>query len=66
MLATAVAVESKFSSLYSINSGIASWLGTAIGRYPEDTYNGVGNSEGNPWFLCTNAFAELYYRAIDE
>lgn len=66
MLATAVAVESKFASLYSINSNLPSWLGNAIGRYPEDTYNGVGNSQGNPWFLCTNAFAELYYRAIKE
>lgn len=45
---------------------MANWLGTAIGRYPEDTYNGNGNSQGNPWFICTNAFAELYYRAIKE
>jgi glucoamylase len=52
--------------LYTINSGLASYLGTAIGRYPEDTYNGNGNSQGNPWFICTNAFAELYYRAINE
>lgn len=41
-------------------------LGNAIGRYPEDTYNGSGNSQGNPWFLATNAYAELYYRAIYE
>jgi glucoamylase len=42
------------------------YLGNAIGRYPEDTYNGNGNSLGNPWFLATNAYAELYYRAIKE
>lgn len=66
ILATAVAVESKFASLYSINTNKASYLGNAIGRYPEDTYNGNGNSQGNPWFLATNAFAELYYRAINE
>lgn len=66
MLATAVAIENKFASLYSINNNLGSWIGNAIGRYPEDTYNGNGNSQGNPWFLCTNAFAELYYRAIKE
>jgi glucoamylase len=66
MLATAVAIESSFASLYSINTNKASYLGNGIGRYPEDTYNGNGNSQGNPWFLTTNAFAELYYRAIKE
>jgi glucoamylase len=35
-------------------------LGPAIGRYPEDRYYG-----GNPWFLCTGAIAELYYRAAN-
>ncbi|KAL9542845.1 hypothetical protein MBANPS3_008407 [Mucor bainieri] len=66
MLATAVAIESKFASLYSINQNLNGYLGNAIGRYPEDTYNGNGNSQGNPWFICTHAFAELYYRAIKE
>jgi glucoamylase len=34
-----------------------------IGRYPEDTYSGEdGRGEGNPWFLLTNAFAELYMK----
>lgn len=66
MLATAVAIESKFASLYSVNSNLGGYLGNAIGRYPEDTYNGNGNSQGNPWFICTHAFAELYYRAIKE
>jgi glucoamylase len=66
ILATAVAIESQFASLYSINTNAAAYLGTAIGRYPEDTYNGNGNSNGNAWFLATNAYAELYYRAINE
>ena len=35
-------------------------LGPAIGRYPEDRYYG-----GNPWFLCTGAIAELYFRAAN-
>ncbi|KAG2195021.1 hypothetical protein INT47_005621, partial [Mucor saturninus] len=63
---TAVVVESKFSSLYDINVNAPSYLGTAIGRYPEDTYNGNGNGQGNPWYLATSAYAELYYRAIKE
>ncbi|KAI8365637.1 glucoamylase glam [Choanephora cucurbitarum] len=66
MLATAVAIEDKFANLYGINRNLDSSLGNAIGRYPEDTYNGNGNSQGNPWFIATNAYAELYYRAIKE
>jgi len=38
-------------------------LGTPIGRYPEDVYNGVDTSLGNPWYLCTASMAELFYRA---
>ena len=39
-------------------------LGIPIGRYPEDTYNGVDTSSaGNPWYLCTTSIAELLYRA---
>ncbi|KAF2645708.1 hypothetical protein P280DRAFT_388736 [Massarina eburnea CBS 473.64] len=39
--------------------------GTGIGRYPEDVYDGYGNSPngGNPWFLCTSSAAEILYRA---
>ncbi|CAO3633478.1 unnamed protein product [Cunninghamella echinulata] len=66
MLATAVKIENAFANLYAINQNKESHLGTAIGRYPEDVYNGNGSSQGNPWFICTNAFAELYYRAIKE
>lgn len=40
--------------------------GVALGRYPEDTYNGYDsdpdNGGGNPWFLCTSTAAELMYR----
>ncbi|KAI8086021.1 glucoamylase [Halteromyces radiatus] len=66
VLATAVKIEAAFANLYNINKNKADYLGTAIGRYPEDVYNGTGTSTGNPWFICTNAFAELYYRAIKE
>ena len=42
-------------------------LGYAVGRYVEDSYDGNGkikNNKGNPWYLCTLAHAEFYYRLI--
>ena len=66
MLATAHAVEQVFEGLYPVNRFHPSNLGTAIGRYPEDSYDGYGTSAGNPWFLATAGLAELYYRAVLE
>ncbi|KAI9352779.1 Six-hairpin glycosidase-like protein [Obelidium mucronatum] len=38
-----------------------------IGRYPEDTYDGYRtDSQGNPWFLATNSFAELSFAVADK
>lgn len=50
---TFLALEKKFKEIYPINN---KFEGTAIGRYPEDTYFG-----GNPWFLLTNAMAEYLF-----
>jgi glucoamylase len=61
ILATAFKLKNSFDEIYKVNHG--SRPGTAIGRYPEDRYNGDGDSQGNPWFLTTLAYAELYYRA---
>jgi glucoamylase len=38
--------------------------GVGVGRYPEDVYDGYGNSPagGNPWFLCTASVAETLFR----
>lgn len=36
-------------------------VGVGLGRYPEDVYNGVGTSLGNPWFLCTAGVSETMY-----
>jgi glucoamylase len=55
---TADKLEESFKRIYPINNGNSS-LGVAIGRYPEDVYNGNGSGEGNPWFLATAAYAEL-------
>lgn len=35
----------------------------ALGRYPEDIYDGVGTSLASPWFLCTLSAAEILFRA---
>ncbi|OZJ04083.1 hypothetical protein BZG36_03383 [Bifiguratus adelaidae] len=67
-LASAFELATSFIGIYPIagttvdSSGLP--LGIPIGRYPEDTYNGVDTtSQGNPWFLCTTTLAELFYRA---
>jgi glucoamylase len=66
VLATATRLETAFRATYPINASTrdtAGWaLGTAIGRYPEDRYSGGETSLGNPWFLATDAYAELCYR----
>mmetsp|Transcript_12667 Transcript_12667/g.20285 ORF Transcript_12667/g.20285 Transcript_12667/m.20285 type:complete len:472 (-) Transcript_12667:170-1585(-) len=46
------------------NKGIKGFL---VGRYPNDTWDGYeSGSVGNPWILCTQALAELQYRAATE
>ncbi|KAJ1938405.1 hypothetical protein EC988_007604, partial [Linderina pennispora] len=69
MMATVSRLVEAFGSLYPINSvvstdisGISVPIGVAIGRYPEDVYNGDGTSMGNPWSLATSAMAEYHYR----
>ncbi|KAJ1559702.1 Glucoamylase, intracellular sporulation-specific, partial [Cladochytrium tenue] len=66
VFATALALADQMRIDYEINKvsedthGEA--LAPAIGRYPEDTYDGYEtNSRGNPWFLATNALAQLCY-----
>ncbi|KAA8895926.1 glucoamylase I precursor [Sphaerosporella brunnea] len=64
-LVTLQAMVNSMTPLYSINSASGS-PGVAIGRYPADVYNGVGTSQGNPWFICTFTVAELLYTAINQ
>jgi len=72
VLATAFSIASAFVQLYPIagvtTNGNGETLGIPIGRYPEDVYDGYGTETngGNPWFLCTAALAELFYRAANE
>ncbi|RQM05172.1 hypothetical protein DH86_00003182 [Scytalidium sp. 3C] len=58
-LANFKALVDSFRKIYTINSGIPANSGAAVGRYPEDVYQG-----GNPWYLITTAAAEFLYDAV--
>lgn len=63
VLSTFQKIVDSFSEIYTINKMLN--LGAAIGRYPEDTYDGyVTNSVGNPWVLSTAGSAEFLYRLV--
>ena len=66
VLASVHPLVESFRSIYKINSMTQDKkgrpLGLAIGRYQEDTYDGVYNSRGNPWYLATAAIAEYCYK----
>ncbi|KAI9594298.1 Six-hairpin glycosidase-like protein [Syncephalis fuscata] len=62
VLASAKVIIDTFKPLYKINTANPQ-LPPAIGRYPEDRYDGVGTTGGNPWVLCTASHAEILYRA---
>jgi glucoamylase len=53
------ALTHSFKISYKINTSLQN--GIALGRYPEDRYDGYTTSGvGNPWFLSTIALAEYY------
>ncbi len=65
VLATVKALEEAFYRLYAVNRN--GQPGIAIGRYPEDRYDGYSSGGmGNPWFIATAGFAEFYYRLAKE
>lgn len=52
-------LTNSFKVAYNLNRHKSK--GVAIGRYPEDRYDGYGtNGTGNPWFLSTVGLAEYY------
>ncbi|KAK6335877.1 hypothetical protein TWF730_003251 [Orbilia blumenaviensis] len=65
VLATLHGLISSFQGLYGINQS-ANKVGWAIGRYPEDVYDGVGTSQAHPWFICTTTSAHVIYKALAE
>jgi glucoamylase len=58
--ATVKKIMTAFKDLYPINQH-RDIPGLALGRYPEDRYGGNNFDGGNPWPLCTLAFAEVLY-----
>ncbi len=54
-------LEERFAEIYPISAAFPT-LPPAIGRYPEDVYDGHGFSGGNPWFLATAAVGEYHCR----
>ena len=48
---------------YPVNK-FKSGMGVALGRYPEDIYDGYATTEGNPWFISTASASEILYRMI--
>ncbi|RVD85500.1 uncharacterized protein DFL_003821 [Arthrobotrys flagrans] len=70
ILASAYQIATSFLDIYPIanikKDAKGNPLGIPIGRYPEDVYDGVGTSRGNPWYLTTSAMAELFYKAAAE
>ncbi len=67
VVATVKKLKETFVALYEINKTLVDGknlaIGPAIGRYPEDRFDGGNpNGKGNPWVLTTAAFAEYYFR----
>lgn len=50
-LANHKVVTDSFRSIYTINSGLAEGTAVAVGRYPEDSYQG-----GNPWYAVPHCW----------
>jgi len=72
VLATALRLATSFIYTYPLanvtKDSSGQELGIPIGRFPTDIYNGTGNQPngGNPWYLCTAAYAQLFYNAAIE
>lgn len=65
VLATAHRLEQVFTEIYPINKHFAD-MAPAIGRYPEDVYDGNGFSGGHPWYLATFGMAEFYCQLVED
>lgn len=65
-LATVNALERRFKNLYPINQD-PTIPGIAIGRYPEDRFDGYSSTAiGNPWVPMTATFAQFFWRLARE
>lgn len=62
ILSTLMRLNEQMGQLYPVNAAVSgSRRGVLLGRYPEDVYDGVGRSQGNPWFVTTAAAAQVLY-----
>uniref|UniRef100_A0A0K3CET8 glucan 1,4-alpha-glucosidase n=1 Tax=Rhodotorula toruloides TaxID=5286 RepID=A0A0K3CET8_RHOTO len=66
VLATLAKIVEAFRGLYPLNEGRKKGEAVALGRYPEDKYDGVGLSIAHPWYLCTAAAAEFLYLLVED
>lgn len=65
VLNTLAALVNDMKYRYPINRNrLGFQTGVALGRYPEDVYDGNGSSEGNPWFIATATAAEVLYKVV--
>ncbi|EFP81977.2 Glucoamylase, intracellular sporulation-specific [Puccinia graminis f. sp. tritici] len=62
MTNTFKALLNSMNSLYPLNQRYEHYAAKAIGRYPEDVYDGENKTHGNPWFITTLAMSEYLYR----
>ncbi len=66
VLATVAALERVFVAIYPINDPSLGIAGTAMGRYPEDHYDGVRTDAlGGPWPSLTIGFAAYYHKLVE-
>jgi glucoamylase len=63
-ISTISALVGSFGNIYPVNKN--GFPGIAIGRYPEDKYDGDHSQGGNPWVLTTLAMAQAYYQIAIE
>ncbi|GAA5832771.1 hypothetical protein JCM11251_005756 [Rhodosporidiobolus azoricus] len=67
VLATLATFVEEMGKLYPLNKGRRQKkAGVALGRYPEDVYDGVGVTIAHPWYLCTSGAAEFLYLLISD
>ncbi|GAA5954640.1 hypothetical protein JCM21900_006089 [Sporobolomyces salmonicolor] len=65
VLATLRGLLDEMGKLYPLNKGRREKKeAVALGRYPEDQYDGVGLSIGHPWYLATAGAAEFLYLLV--
>ncbi|GAA6014992.1 hypothetical protein JCM10207_008696 [Rhodosporidiobolus poonsookiae] len=67
VLSTLAALVERMGALYPLNEGRREKKrAVALGRYPEDVYDGVGVTVAHPWYLCTSGAAEFLYLVIGD